>query len=91
MKATLNEIIEGLKGSYDSNDFYFNTSICEDGRVSMYANSSFGIKVRMSNHSVISNSRLMNEVHLKSFRNCGSVEGCIAEWKKYFDMFYCKK
>jgi hypothetical protein len=91
MKATLNEIIEKLTGSYDSNDFNFNTSICEDGRVSMYANSSFGIKVRMSNHSVLSNSRILNEVHLQSFKNCGSVEGCVTEWKKYFDMFYGRK
>ena len=91
MRTELENIIEGLAGSYDKNDFYFNISICEDGRVSMYANSYFGVKVRMSNHSVLSNSRIINEVHLRSFQKCGSVEACISEWKSYFDRFYGRK
>jgi hypothetical protein len=90
MRTELENIIEGLAGSYNPDDFRFTISMCEDGRVSLYANSDFGVKVRMSNHSVLSNSRIMNEIHLPSFRKCGSVEGCIAAWNKYFDFFYSR-
>ena len=90
MKEQLDQIVKALKGLYNENDFRFSQSICEDGRISLYALTDFGIKVRMSNHSVLSNSRLMNEVHLRDFRKCGSIEGCVAEWKKYFDHFYSR-
>lgn len=91
IQQTLDNIIKGLKGFYKEDDFFFSKSILQDGRVSLYANSSFGIKVRMSNHSVLSISRILNEVHLASFSKCGSVENCIIEWKKYFNRFYGKK
>ena len=90
MKEQLDQIIKALDGFYNENDFIFSKSICEDGRVSLYAVSNFGIKVRMSNHSVISISRIITEVHLPEFRKCGSIEGCISEWKKYFDHFYSR-
>jgi hypothetical protein len=86
---TLNKIKEELK-KYES-DFTFSSSICIDGRVSLYAIYKGGnVKVRMSNHSVLSISRVKEEIHLKSFQMCGSLENAIAEWVSFFNRFYGK-